>query len=186
VHGPAAGATSLALGLSVALRHGMGFGGAQTLPQWGGLPAWHTLGWLQGLGCSLYVTLAAALWYAPYAGFLLMVSAWARRAVYAWALIPPVLVKILERMLFHTDYFGHYTERSFRELMQLAFAHLGQNDLWFSLESGPPSGAVGHYHALPLQPDPVALLSSPALWGGLLVAALFVWAAIALRRRGEG
>jgi ABC-2 type transport system permease protein len=67
---------SIALGLSVELRHGLGFGGAGTLPHWGGLPAWETLGWLRALACSLYITLAAILWYAPYAGYQLPVSAW--------------------------------------------------------------------------------------------------------------
>jgi ABC-2 type transport system permease protein len=181
----AAGATSLALGLSLALRHALGFGGAATLPQWGGPPIWHTLGWLQALASSLYITLAAVLWYAPYAGYLLLVSAWARRAVYAWAFLPPVLVTILERLLFHTAHFAHDTQRSFRELMQLAFSHLGPSDTWLSLESGPPSDTIGPYHGLPLQPDPGALLASPALWTGLLVAALCVWAAIALRRRAD-
>jgi ABC-2 type transport system permease protein len=181
----AAGATSLVLGLSVVLRQGMGFGGAGTLAQWGGLPGWHTLGWLQGLGCSLFVTLAAVLWYAPYAGYLLLVSAWARRAVYAWAFLPPVLITIMEKLLFHTEHFAPDTQRSFRELMQLCFAHLGPNDMWLSLDAGRPPDAIGPYHGLPLQPDPVALLTSPALWTGLLVAALFVWAAILLRRRAD-
>jgi ABC-2 type transport system permease protein len=182
----AAGATSLMLGLAVALRHGMGFGGAQTLPQWGGLPAWQTLGWLRALAYSLYITLAAVLWYAPYAGYLLLISAWARRAVYAWAFIPPVLLTILERLLFHTGYFGQLTQRRFSELMQLAFSRFGDSDMWLTLGSGAHPDAGGASRGLPLQADPGALLASPALWGGLLVAALFVWAAIALRRRGEG
>ncbi|HEX9474460.1 MAG TPA: hypothetical protein VF931_09720 [Steroidobacteraceae bacterium] len=181
----AAGATSLALGLSLALRHALGFGAAATLPQWGGPPIWHTLGWLQALGSSLYITLAAVLWYAPYAGYLLLISAWARRAVYAWAFLPPVLVTILERILFHTAHFAHDTQRSFRELMQLAFSHLGPSDTWLSLESGPASDTIGPYHGLPLQPDPGALLASPELWTGLLGAALCVWAAIAFRRRAD-
>lgn len=181
----AAGATSLALGLGLALRHGMGFGGVESLPHWGGLPGWHALGWLQALATSFYITLAALLWYAPYAGYLLMVSAWAHRAVYAWAFLPPLLASILGRLLFHTGYVAQLTQRSFRELMGLSFSHLGQNDLWLSLQSGPPPGGVGPYHGLPLQPDPGALLASPALWAGLLVAALFVWAAIALRRRAD-
>jgi ABC-2 type transport system permease protein len=181
-----AAVTTLALGLSVALRHGLGFAAAGTLSQWGGLPGWHALSWLRALAYMLYVTLAAVLWYAPCAAYLLLVSAWAKRAVYAWAFIPPILVSILERILFHTDYFAHFTQRPFSGLMQLIFSDLGQNDFWLSLQSGPPSGAgVGPYHGLPVQPDPGAFLASPSLWGGLLVAALFVWGAIALRRRAD-
>jgi len=36
-----------------------------------------------------------------------------------------------------------------------------------------------------IQPDLSALLTSPALWTGLLVAALLVWAAILLRRPAD-
>ncbi len=181
----AASLTSLALGLSVELRHGLGFGGAAVLTRWGGLPGWETLGWLRALAYSLYITLAAILWYAPYAGYLLMVSAWARRSVYAWAFLPPVLVTILEQLLFHTSHFGHYTQRRFGELMQLAFNRFGANEMWLTLGSGPAPSPAGPNPGLPLQPDPVALLSSPALWAGLLLTALFLWGAIVLRRRGD-
>jgi hypothetical protein len=57
--------------------------------------------------------------------------------------------------------------------------------MWLTLGSSPHPDAAGQSQGLPLQPDPGALLASPALWGGLLVAALFVWAAIALRRRAD-
>jgi len=181
----AATVTSLALGLSVELRHALGFGGGSTLPHWGGLPRWETLGWLRALAYSLYVTLAAILWYAPYAGYLLMVSAWARRSAYAWALIPPVVLTILEGLLFHSAHFVHLIQRRFDELMQLAFSRFGDSDMWLTLGPGAPTGAGGSNQGLPLQPDPMALLGSPALWSGLLVAALFVWAAIVLRRRGD-
>jgi hypothetical protein len=106
--------------------------------------------------------------------------------VYAWALLPQILVTIIERILFHTDHFAHFTQRRFGELMQLMFSDLGQSDFWLSLESGRPAGAaIGPYHGLPLQPDPGALLASPSLWAGLLVTALFVWGAIVLRRRAD-
>ncbi|MEZ5459666.1 MAG: hypothetical protein R3E65_10305 [Steroidobacteraceae bacterium] len=35
-------------------------------------------------------TLIAALWYAPIAAALLLISAWARRNVFLWAVLPPV------------------------------------------------------------------------------------------------
>jgi ABC-2 type transport system permease protein len=181
-----ASVTTLALALSVALRHGLGFGGAASATPWGGTPGWHTLDWLRALAYSLYLTLAAVLWYAPYAGYLLLVSAWAKRAVFAWAFLPPILVSIMERILFHTDYFAHFTQRPLSELMQLMFSDLGHHDSWLSLGPGPSPGAsVGPYHGLPLHADPGALLASPSLWAGLLFAALFVWGAIALRRRAD-
>ncbi len=114
-----------------------------------------------------------------------MVSAWARRSAYAWAFLPPVVLTILEGLLFHSAHFGHLIQRRISELMELAFSRFGESDLWLTLGSGAPPGAGGSNQGLPLQPDPMALLSSPALWGGLLVAALFVWVAIVLRRRGD-
>ena len=45
-----------------------------------------------------------SLWYAPLYGWLLLVSAWARRATFLWAFLPPIALCILERIIFNTMY----------------------------------------------------------------------------------
>ena len=54
----------------------------------------------------LYHLLAVhVLWYAPIYGWLLLVSAWARRAVFLWAALPWAAISIVEKIAFHTSHF---------------------------------------------------------------------------------
>ena len=76
--------------------------------------------WLQLQGLLLYTTIATVLWYAPYAAYLMLVSAWARRSVFAWAVTPPLLVALIERVVFGTTYVGRIVQRGFNELYRLA------------------------------------------------------------------
>jgi ABC-2 type transport system permease protein len=45
----------------------------------------------------LYTLVVQALWFAPIDGWLLLVSAFAKRAVLGWALLPPLLLVVAER-----------------------------------------------------------------------------------------
>src|ERR1700686_86194 len=46
------------------------------------------------------------LWYAPIYGWLLLVSAWARRAPFLWAGLPPLAVAVAEKIAFNSWHFG--------------------------------------------------------------------------------
>jgi ABC-2 type transport system permease protein len=104
------------------------------------------------------------LWYAPIYAWLLLVSAWARRAAFLWAVLPPVAIGVIEKLAFNTKHFA--------SMFQYRFA------------GGPE--AVTMPGSSPM--DPMAhltaghFLSSPGLWGGLIVAAIFLAAAVRLRR----
>jgi ABC-2 type transport system permease protein len=149
-------------------------------------PAWELLGWLRVQGVLLYGLIAALLWYAPYAAYLMLASAWARRSVYAWAFIPPVLIALLEHLLFGTNFFGGIVSRGFGEIMRLAF-NLGHEidvsigSVFVQPEHGGHGDPGGHMQ-LTHPPDPGVLLHSPTLWVGLLAAAVMLWIAIRLRR----
>jgi len=145
-----------------------------------GVPIWDTVSWLRTQGVMLYGLIAALFWYAPYAAYLMLASAWARRSVYAWAFIPPILLALLERMLFGTNFVGGIVQRGFGEVMHLAFRLNRQIDINVGDVIGPPRGGVGRRLVQPL--DPSALLSSPQLWLGLAAAALMIWGAVRLRR----
>jgi ABC-2 type transport system permease protein len=56
----------------------------------------------------LFVHLLAGhgLQYAPIYGWLLLVSAWARRAPFLWAVLPPVAIAGVEKIAFNTSHFG--------------------------------------------------------------------------------
>jgi ABC-2 type transport system permease protein len=139
-----------------------------------GVIPWDSTAWLAMQAGMLYGLIAALLWYAPFAAYLVLISGWARRSPYAWALIPPVLLVILEHLEFGTNYVGGIVNGGFTELMHLAY---GFGDADRAAASG----------AQPLELTPLHLLSSPRLWCGLLAAALMIALAIRLRRyRDDG
>src|SRR5262249_35652202 len=54
-----------------------------------------------------------ALWWAPFWGWLLLVSAWARRAALLWATLPLLAIGMLERIAFSTSLFGGWLAERF-------------------------------------------------------------------------
>lgn len=146
---------------------------------------WSFADWLYTQGVILYGMVATVLWYAPFATYLLLVSAWARRSVVAWALMPPILLALLERLLLSTNYLGRVVQRGFGEVLALAFRLNRQLEVTIGdvVARPPPGGGPGGGPGPRF--DPTDLLTSPLLLLGLAAAALMIWAAIALRRRGE-
>ena len=51
----------------------------------------------------LYGLAAIALWHAPIYGWLLLVSGWARRATFLWAVLPIIAIQIFEKITFNTS-----------------------------------------------------------------------------------
>ena len=108
-----------------------------------------------------------ALYYAPIYGWLLLVSGWARRAAFLWAVLPIVAVLIIEKLVFDTTLFAH-----------MLLSRLG---------GGPAAMPVPPRHNMPMEAPTLAnlggFLASPGLWIGLAVFAVFLAAAVWLRRR---
>jgi ABC-2 type transport system permease protein len=143
----------------------------------GSLPpvlTWNSYEWLRTEAVMLLATLFAVLWYAPIAGYLLLVSAWARRAPMLWATLPFVLGPVLEWVAFGTRYL-------------LGFIDYRVNGIWGIL-------GVGHLNIIskhgPHHPVGTALevldfrgaLTDIDLWLGLVVTAALAYAAIRIRR----
>jgi ABC-2 type transport system permease protein len=104
------------------------------------------------------------LWYAPFYGWLLMVSAWARRAPFLWAVMPPVIIAVFEKIAFNSMYLAR--------MLQYRFiggpAQMAHNDkMTMDMLQGIPFAQF---------------LLGPGLWIGLLITAGFLFAAIRLRR----
>jgi ABC-2 type transport system permease protein len=108
-----------------------------------------------------------ALWYAPFYGWLLLVSAWARRAAILWAALPLLAIGVVEKIAFNTSHFGAMLENR--------------------MSGG--EAAVTTPGRLPMDPmthlTPGHFLSSPGLWIGLGATAIFLAAAVRLRRYRE-
>jgi hypothetical protein len=122
----------------------------------------------------------------------MLVSAWARRSVFAWAVTPPLLVALIERVVFGTTYVGRVVQRGFNELYRLAFrinqqVNFTLGDVLQPMRGGGPGvpGGRGPRPGPEMRFDPTELLRSPELWLGLAAAGLLLWAAIRLRQRGR-
>ena len=136
-----------------------------------GIPGWDTLAWLEGEMALLACLIVGVLWYAPFAAYLLVVSAWARRSPFLWATVPVVLAPLLERMAFGTAYLWKL----------LAYRTFG---IWQTLFPYPHPGR-GRAEALASMFGELrfgAAFSDIDLWLGLAVTAALVFAAIRLRR----
>jgi ABC-2 type transport system permease protein len=106
-------------------------------------------------------TLGAAPMYA----WLLLVSAWARRAALVWAVLPPLVISAVEKLLFNTTHFANYLATFF---------------------AGTGTDAIAMQGTMPMDPmthlTPGAFLMTPSLWIGLILVAIFLAAAVRLRR----
>ena len=112
-----------------------------------------------------HVVAIHGLQFAPVYSWMLLVSSWARRAPFLWAVLPPLAIGVAEKVAFHTSHFA---------------ALLGY------LLGGGPEVVTGKMQMLPLTPLAVGeFFINPGLWIGLAVAAVFLAAAVRLRRYRE-
>jgi ABC-2 type transport system permease protein len=116
-----------------------------------------------------HLVIVHSLWHAPLYGWLLLVSAWARRAAFLWAVLPLLAIGVLERIVFNTSHFAAM--------------------LTHQLAGG--ERAVSYAAGSPLPMDPLThvpmgmFLITPSFWIGLIFAAACLAAAIRLRRNRE-
>jgi ABC-2 type transport system permease protein len=137
--------------------------------------AWDTVAWLKVQALMLYGLVVSTLWFAPMAAFLLLVSAWARRNVFLWASLPPVIAICVERAAFGTRHIGDLLE------------YRSWSGLWNVLLVEPitPDSGHGRVYSLAQLFDNVPMSRAVLnidLWLGLAVAAALVFAAIRIRR----
>jgi ABC-2 type transport system permease protein len=127
---------------------------------------WTGLPWLRMSGMLLYHLFSIhSLYYAPLFGWLFLVSAWARRAPFLWAVLPPFAIGVIEKIVFNTSYFA----RMLGNRMNGGSGMESNSKMPVGVEM------LGHFH-------PIAFLMQPGLWIGLALSALFLFAAVRLRR----
>jgi len=119
---------------------------------------------------AYHIMTAHALWPAPIYAWLMLVSGWARRAVLLWAALPALAIAGLEAILFRTSHFASL---------------VGERIIGSSSPAPHSTAAVG-ISIFPTNPlmhiHPLEMLMSAGFWGGLLVTAIFLGAAVRLRR----
>jgi ABC-2 type transport system permease protein len=129
---------------------------------------WTQLSFFQTSLMLIYHLLTVhVLGHAPFYGWMLLVSAWARRAAILWATLPLLAIGFVEKIAFNTSYFGTML------IQQLAGG----------AEAAPLPGRMPIDAMTHLTPGP--FLISPGLWLGLALTAGFLFGAVRLRRNRE-
>jgi ABC-2 type transport system permease protein len=132
---------------------------------------WQLLPWPRLSLILLYGLVTSALWEAPIFAWLLLVSSWARRATFLWAVLPWLAISAIEKLAFDTTFF----------IRMLVHRLTGGFEEGFVVVKYPKDAHVPVVDRL-TELDPLKFLSSPGLWIGLVIAAAFLLAAIRLRR----
>ena len=114
-----------------------------------------------------HIVTVHGLWYAPFYGWLLLVSAWASRAPFLWAFLPPFVICGVEKIAFNTSHF----------LAILEYRLTGPQ------ASTPAAGST--VMDLMTALTPAQFFSTPGLWIGLAIGAGFLAGAVRLRRYRE-
>jgi ABC-2 type transport system permease protein len=105
------------------------------------------------------------LWYAPIYAWTILVSGWARRAVFLWVGLPPLAIFALEKFAFNTMHFAAW----------LLYRFSGPQVFEF------PDAHSGAMHSM-VHMNLATFLSTPGLWTGFVMAGIFLAAAVRLRR----
>ncbi|MCC7200426.1 MAG: hypothetical protein IT483_13020 [Gammaproteobacteria bacterium] len=134
---------------------------------------------LAGVAVSLYIGVIFALWYAPVVGYLLAWSAWAPRNPFLYAVLPPVILSIAEKLLFHTNYIGTLVGSRLTGVLTNGLG-AERDGAFFGVQVSEDQVTVGGpEQLLGLMGD---FFTDPALWAGLVAAALLFAAAVWIRR----
>jgi ABC-2 type transport system permease protein len=122
------------------------------------------LPWLQMTSGMLYHLITVhSLYYAPIFGWLLLVSAWAKRLPFLWAFLPLAAIGVVEKVAFNTT----------------RFATMLGSRISGGMDANPAKGGV----MMMLWPSqPFEFLTRPGLWIGFAIAATCVALAVRLRR----
>ena len=115
----------------------------------------------------LYSLVAIMLWHAPIYGWALLISGWARRAIFLWAVLPLLAIGVLEKLAFDTSHFASMLKNRV----------FGAGDTAFAFQ---PHRGVAIDSLVQLTPG--RYLTTPGLWIGLVFAAAFVAIAVWQRR----
>jgi ABC-2 type transport system permease protein len=124
---------------------------------------WTNVPFFQECVVLLYGLAAIALWHAPIYGWALLISGWARRATFLWAVLPLLGLAFFEKITFGTSHFASMLKNRLLGFAPEAFAFNAH-----SIDSP--------------QLTPLNYLSTSGLWLGLVFAAVFVAAAVWQRR----
>jgi ABC-2 type transport system permease protein len=154
--------TQLVVGLVVWLRFGTSPLGNMIIPVDFGV-------WAQVQVAFWAFAPAVILWYLPLAAYLLLVSVWARRNAFLWAVLPPVAILLIEGLLLQSRQFAKFLGDRFAGVFRLL-------DL-DSMREGAVANPLGEFlHHV------ANVFTHYQTWAGVLVAVGLLVAVIRIRR----
>jgi ABC-2 type transport system permease protein len=137
-------------------------------PLGGWVTPWNPVVWLKVQVGSLVLVPAVILWYLPLAGYLLLVSVWARKNAFLWAVLPPIAVLLIEGMVLQSHNFADFLGRRFAGAFMVMKFPEGDD------AAGPTLGEFLTHVA--------RVFTHHETWLGVLVAVGFIVAVIRIRR----
>jgi ABC-2 type transport system permease protein len=167
----AADLTTLMMAFIISIRARATIGGA----------LWHADLWLQLQVLWMYLIAVSAIWYLPVAAYLLVVSAWAKRAVMLWSILPPIALILAERWFFGTHKIAHEIAMRLFGSVPLAFHTNPRDASWVT--------TIVNDDVIRTPPNLWSLLdvhgfvSSPATWIGAAAGIALIACAVQLRMR---
>jgi ABC-2 type transport system permease protein len=135
---------------------------------------WDTQAWLYTQGRILAGLIAILLWYAPVAAYLMLISAWAKRSAFLWAVMPPLVAMLIEKIAFGTHYLAKLLGYRLSVVDILGLHH----------GAGGQAAVAGGEHASGMLDTmtPWTIFTNVDMWLGLAVTAGLVWLTIRVRR----
>jgi ABC-2 type transport system permease protein len=146
---------------------------------------WSVATWAGSLLVMGYLYVASALWYLPLIGWALLVSAWAPRSPLLWAALPPLALSLLEVIVLRSSHVAHAVGERVGNASLFGRAFGMSHATGFTFAVKMDKGTLTIPRALTDMMRPAEFFSSPSLWIGVLVAVLFVAAAIWVRRHRD-
>ena len=167
----------VALAASAVSQLVMAAGGSARLSM-SGLPGglmWEPQALLGGFMVAFLWCVTAMLWYSPIVGYLMLASAWAPRGPFLWAVLPPVGLWILERIVVGSEYIGDFITGRLFGLYRLLGDQSGG-------EVNRPGGDLEKIGNMDLVGSLRDFYASPDLWLGVVAAFLLLAGAMWVRR----
>jgi len=141
---------------------------------------WSPSIWAGWIASSIFLVLASGLWFLPAIGWYLLVSAWAPRSPFVFAVAIPCGVMFAEKIVFGTKLIGHAVFSLYAGFPARVLAH-GGGSLSIQLDDkhmDVPASALDIVR-------PLQFFATPELWLYVLLGAAMIAGAIWLRRYRE-
>jgi ABC-2 type transport system permease protein len=130
---------------------------------------WSAEMWLKVQVVMLGFVPMVVLWYLPLAGYLLVISVWARKNAFLWAVLPWVAILLIEGMITRTTVFARFLGSrfgGFADVMNLKDSH--------DFEADNLIGGAYMYIG--------RVFAHPEIWVGAVAGLALIYVAVRIRR----